>query len=239
MQSCEATGTSVTFPKATPFLLRLVSKLVLEVLPAGLASMIGAMLLAHYHFTAPARSAGGTPAAAAPASSAPASPAMVRLVRDEHDQIRDFLAAQQAAQNSRYATADAEPTPAAPAAELAATAARRATTVAAAKPRAARAKTVAFASISPAPAPNVAAPAAARVTAAPLAIAGLQDNAAPATEPAPAHGSLVATTLAMKDHVVSATLHAVMAIGGIPSWIGHRLGGNDPDSGDQAVSAAS
>jgi hypothetical protein len=233
MQSCQATGTSATFPKATPFLLRLVSKLVLEVLPASLASMIGAMLLAHYHFAPPAALAGGMPAAAA----APASPQMTRLVRDEHDLIRDYLLAQQAAQKSRFAAADTQAAQAAVDAKLAATTARPAATAMAAKPLAARAKAVAVAAMPPAP--SVISPAAPQGSAAPLAIAGLQDNAAPATAPAPAHGSLVATTLAMKDHVVSATLHAVMAIGGIPSWIGHRLGGNDPDSGEQTVSAAS
>jgi hypothetical protein len=30
--------------------------------------------------------------------------------------------------------------------------------------------------------------------------------------------------------VVSVTLRAVMAIGGIPSWIGHRVGAADLDS---------
>jgi hypothetical protein len=231
MQSCEATGTSATFPKATPFLLRLVSKLVLEVLPAALASMIGAMLLAHYHFAPPAALASSVPAAA------PASPQMTRLVRDEHDLIRDYLLAQQAAQKSRHEAADAQSAQAAADAKLAVTAVPPAATVVAVKPQAARAKAVAVAAIPPAP--SVISPAAPQGSAAPLAVAGLQDNAAPATAPAPAHGSLVATTLAMKDHVVSATLHAVMAIGGIPSWIGHRLGGNDPDSGEQTVSAAS
>jgi hypothetical protein len=224
---------SVVLPKATPLMLRFVSKLVLEVLPAALASMIGAMLLAHYHLAQPALLAGGTPAAAAPAA-ASASPAMIRLVRDEHDQIRDFLIAQQAAQNSRYATADAQSAQAAADARLAAAAVQRAATVVAATPPAARAKPVAVASLSPAP-PSVVVPAATQGSAATLA--GLEDNAAPPT--APAHSSLVATTLAMKDHVVSATLHAVMAIGGIPSWIGHRFGSNDPDSGEQAVSATS
>jgi hypothetical protein len=238
MQSCETIDRRAVFPKATPFLLRLASKLVLEVLPASLASMIGAMLLAHYHLAQPALLAGGTPAAAAPAS-ASASPAMIRLVRDEHDQIRDFLIAQQAAQTSRYATADAQSAQAAAEAKLAAAAARRTATVVAAKPPATRVKAAAVAAISPAPAPNVAGPAAAQGAPAPLAIAGLQDNAAPQTAPAPEHSPLVATTLAMKDHVVSATWHAVTAIGGIPSWLGHRFGSNDLDAGERTASAAS
>jgi hypothetical protein len=91
--------------------------------------------------------------------------------------------------------------------------------------------------VVPVPAPRVVSPAAPQGAPTMPAIAGLQDNAAPAA--APEHSPLVATTLAMKDHVVNATLHAVMAIGGIPSWIGHRLGGNDLDSGEPAASAAS
>jgi hypothetical protein len=228
MQSCGTTPTTAALPKAEPFLLRLVSKFVLEVLPASLASMIGALLLAHYHFAAPAVLAGATPAAA------PASPEMMQLVRDEHNLIRDFVIAQQAAQKSRYATADAQSAQTADA-ELAATAAPPPASVVAAKPLAAHARTAAVAAISPAPAPAPHAALPAAPQAAPLAIAGLQDNAAPP----PVHGPLVATTLAMKDHVVSATVHAVMTIGGIPSWIGHRLGGNEADSGERTISAAS
>jgi hypothetical protein len=165
---------------------------------------------------------------------------MVRLVRNEHDQIRDFLIAQQAAETSHHAAADAQSAQAAAEAKVAvatATSARLAATVATAEPPVARVKTVAVAAISPAPPPAVVSPAAPQGSSAPLAIAGLQDNAAQAT--APAHSSLVATTLAMKDHVVSATWHAVTVIGGIPSWIGHRFGGNDAAAGERQFSAAS
>jgi hypothetical protein len=237
MQSHAAVETRAALPTAAPFLLRMMSKLVLEVLPASLASMIGAMLLAHYHLAQPALSSGGTAAAA------PASPEMIRLVRDEHDLIRDFLIAQEAAQKSRHATADAQSAQAvadaklAADARLAALAARRVATVVATNPPAAHAKAVAVAALAAAPPPGAASPAAPQASPAPLAIAGLQDNAAPPA--APAHGALVATTLAMKDHVVSATLHAVMAIGGIPSWIGHRFDHDDVDGGERQFSAAS
>jgi hypothetical protein len=233
MQSHAAVETRAALPTAAPFLVRMMSKLVLEVLPASLASMIGAMLLAHYHLAQPALSSGGMAAAA------PASPEMIRLVRDEHDLIRDFLIAQEAAQKSRHATADAQSAQAAADAKLAADArlaalaARRVATVVATNPPAARAKAVAVAALAAAPPPGAASPAAPQASPAPLAIAGLQDNAAPA------HGALVATTLAMKDHVVSATLHAVMAIGGIPSWIGHRFDHDDVDGGERQFSAAS
>jgi hypothetical protein len=49
----------------------------------------------------------------------------------------------------------------------------------------------------------------------------------------------VARILTVKDRVVSAPLHAVKAIGGIPSWIGHRLGSEEPDPSAQMFSAAS
>lgn len=244
MQSHAAVETSAALPKATPFLLRIVSKLVLEVLPASLASMIGAMLLAHYHFAQPAFLAGGMAAAA------PASPEMIRLVRDEHDLIRDFLIAQETAQKSRHAKDDAQSAQAladakrvaedaslAAVARPAAVAERRVPTIAAANPVPARVKGVAVAAIPAVSLRGTVSPAAPQASPAPLALAGLQDNAAPPA--APTHGSFVATTLAMKDRVVGATLHAVMAIGGIPSWIGHRFDHDDLDGGDRQFSAAS
>ncbi len=238
MQPCGTVDGSAVLAKAAAPLLRLLSKLVLEVLPASLASMIGAVLLAHYQFGRPVVPAGGVPASASVAASASAQ--MVRLVRDEHDLIRDFLVAQEAAQMRRHATADAQSARAASDAELAAAATRRFATATAAKPPASRRRPIAIAAISPAPPLTVVVPAIAPAApAAPRAVAGLQDNAAPPA--APEHGSLVTTTLAVKDHVVSATLHAVMAIGGIPSWIGHRLGSDDLDldPGERTPSAAS
>ncbi|MGB6535119.1 MAG: hypothetical protein WBF58_04070, partial [Xanthobacteraceae bacterium] len=73
----------------------MLGKVVLEVLPAALASVIGAFLFAHYQFE---RSA-GAPAAAAPATvAAPASTKMLALVRDEHAMLRDYLIEQRAAE---------------------------------------------------------------------------------------------------------------------------------------------
>jgi hypothetical protein len=224
---------SAIAPTAAPLFARLVSKLVLEVLPASLASMIGAVLLAHYHFGHPAAAT----AAVAAAAPAPASPEMLQLVREEHDLLRNFLIAQQAAQASRHATADTQSAQAAADAELAAAARRAANAVAAKAP--ARIKAAATASLAapPAPSPAAALPAVAPVAQAPSAVAGLQNSAAPPA--APEHRSLMATILAVKDHVVGAPLHAVMAIGSIPSWLGHRLGGDDPDSSERMFSAAS
>lgn len=228
--------------KAAPLFARLASKLVLEVLPASLASVIGAALLAHYQFGHPALPAGGMAAVA----TAPASPEMLQLVRDEHDLIRNFLLAQQAAQASRYAKAEAPA--AAPSAQDAADTAlvvaalRRTANVAPAKAPAPR---VNVAAIAPAPAPQAKAPAPAAALVAiapaaqePAAVAGLQNSAAPPADPE--HRSLVAKLLSVKDHVVRAPLHAVMTIGGIPSWLGHRLGSDDePEPGEQMFSAAS
>lgn len=225
MQHCGTIDKSAILPKAAPLFARLLSKLVLEVLPASLASVIGAMLLAHYQFGHPAAPAGNV-AAVAPG---PASPEMLQLVRDEHDLIRNFLIAQQAAQTDRYAAANAPAADAAVGAQLAAAIARHA---GAAKTPEARAKTGATASLpaAAAPAPVAAMPVVAAAPQALPAVGDLQNSAAP-TPPAE-HRSLV-------GRIVRAPLHAVMAIGGIPSWIGHRFGSDDADSDERMFSAAS
>jgi len=65
----------------------------------------------------------------------------------------------------------------------------------------------------------------------PVVVAAAAPVSASVAPPSPpAHASLVSTTLAVPGHVVSMTLHAVMSIGGIPSWIGHRVGATDLDS---------
>ena len=209
----------------TPLLVRLLGKFVLEVLPAALASVIGGALLAHYQLAHPYA------ATTAVESSAPASAEMVRLVRDEHAMIRDFLLAQSAAEKRRVAAADAADAGAAEDAELAAAALRR-TASAPAKavplpppPQRSRASVVA--------ATTEVAPQGPLVIAQPIEI--IAPSASPFAPPAPIapppppvasdHPSLVATTLALPGHVVGAALHAVSVIGGIPSWIGNRLGG--------------
>jgi hypothetical protein len=55
----------------------------------------------------------------------------------------------------------------------------------------------------------------------PLVVAQLAPEpvAAPVAQPAPQPKSLLSRTLDLKDHMVGATLHAVSAIGAIPSWI--------------------
>ena len=70
---------------------------------------------------------------------------------------------------------------------------------------------------------------------APLQIAQTDQpvSAAPAADAAPESKSLLTRTIEIKDHVVGATLHAVSAIGSIPSWIasmGDRVGGSGATS---------
>jgi len=231
MQHCGTMDKSAILPKAAPLFARLLSKLVLEVLPASLASVIGAMLLAHYQFGHPALPAGSV-AAMAPA---PASPEMLQLVRDEHDLIRNLIMAQQAAQAGRYAAADAPSADAAVDAKLAAAIARHAVSTGsavAAKTPESRAKTGATASLPVVPGPVAAMPAVAAAPQALPAVSGLQNSAAPAPAPPAEPRSLVA-------RIVHAPLHAVMAIGGIPSWLGHRFGSDDADSDERMFSAAS
>jgi hypothetical protein len=203
-----------------PLLVGFLGKFVLEVLPAALASVIGGLLLAQYQLGHPST------ARTAVESSAPASAEMVRLVQEEHAMIRDFLLAQSASEQGRAAAADAAD---AGNAELAAAALRR-TALAPAKPvplpPPARARATVVA------ATTEVAPQGPLVIAQPIEVTAAQVSPfappAPIAPPLPPvasdHPSLVATTLALPGHVVGAALHAVSVIGGIPSWIGNRLG---------------
>jgi hypothetical protein len=216
-----------TVPAMTPVprLVRFLGKLVLEVLPAALASIIGGLLFAHYQFSRPAIA----PEVAAGAS--PASPEMVRLVRDEHALLRQFLAAQEAAQKRQIA-ADSQDARAEAVAKLPAAKGHAPLALAQAKPTPPRHRIVSAAS---APLAVTAAPAA---DPAPVVIARAQqipDPPAPAAAPEHDKPALIADTLAVKDQVVGAALHAVKTIGGLPFWLGRRLGGDDLNS--QASSA--
>ena len=222
-----------------PLLVRLGGKLVLEVLPAALASAIGAFLFAQYQF-------GRTPAVGqtvTPAVAVPASAEMLQLVREEHALIRDFLTAQQTAQQNRDATADAADAQAADAQSAAdATLTAAVPTQAAPLPVAVKVpaphnRTIVAAAALPAITVTGPRPAPAAVS---VLVASAQPDAGqwPAPPP-PAHSSVVAETLAVPGHVVSVTLHAVMAIGGIPSWFGHRFGDGDLGAAALASSSAS
>jgi len=221
---------SLAAPRAVPLPLRFLGKLVLEVLPAALASVIGGFLFAHSQF--------GQPALHQPEAGqgGPASAEMVHLVHEEHDLIQQFLEAQQAAQKSRLTADNAADARAAAEARMAEAARRHAALLAAeAKRVPARAKTT-VASAQSLPAPAVAPLVVARAE--PVAQAPALVNAAPVLIAVPEHPSLVARTLAIPGHVVSVTLHAVAAIGGIPSWLGHRIGDDDADPGRRSFSAS-
>jgi hypothetical protein len=240
-------------------LVRFGGKLVLEVLPAALASAIGAFLFAQYQFDRGA--AAGH--AVTPAVAVPASAEMLQLVRDEHAMIHDFLTAQRAAEQNRAVAADAADAQAAdatapanvtavpqraelPSAAKAAVRHNRAIAAATGATESATAAlpriTISGAGPAPAVAPVVVAstpPDATALVAGPISVSATAQPLAgllPAPLP-PAHPSIVAATLAVPGHVVSVTLHAVMAIGGIPSWLGHRFG--DDDVGAVALPSSS
>lgn len=217
-------------PGEVPALVRFLGKLVLEVLPAAMASVIGAFLFAHYQFGEPANSrpAGGPATAAAPASAE-----MVQLVREEHATIRDFLIAERTAEKARFAAADAADVRAAADAKLATMAPRRAAVAQIADKSASRRSKP---TVIAAAATGVASTATAELP--PLVVAGVQQDPTSVLLP-PAPASFVSRTLSVPGHVVAVTLHAVMAIGGIPSWIGHRVGATDLDTAAPHASTAS
>ncbi len=193
-------------PYDLPVLLRFLAKWVLDVLPAALASVIGGFLVTHYQA---ARAVAPAPAAE---QAAPASAQMLRLVRDEHALIVDFLNAQLAAEKQRLAdeeearraAADAKPAIAAPAAPLR----RLAVATVAAKPVAPRTRPL---------------DAVVAVPQAPLVIAqaDLNESLEPAMRAPP---TLLARTIDIKDHVVAATQRVVSVIGDAASSTGRMVG---------------
>jgi hypothetical protein len=208
-----------------PLLARFIAKLIVDALPAAMASVIGGFLITQYQVNhqAPRPAAGQV---------APASAEMMALVRDEHSMIVDYLKTQMAAEKSRHVAED------------------QAEARAAANARLAAAAEAAAAAAVPVPAPAVrvpAATAAARPVATrpkvaavpppqPLVTAQTDTPAVtvPAATTAPESRSLLAKTLDIKDNVVHATWHAVSAIGSIPSWIADRIGGNNANSNSDA-----
>jgi hypothetical protein len=223
-------------PGEVPALVRFLGKFVLEVLPAALASVIGAFLFAHYQFGTPEAS---TAASAAATEAVPASAAMMQLVRQEHAMIRDFLLAEQAAEEKRVAAADAADANAVADAQIAAAARQALLAEIVEKPVAQIAgKPVAEKPVVKRNKGAVVANAATgRSSSAPAAqlpsvviAATQQDPAAMPASPPPPRPSFVSRTLALPGHAVAVTLHAVASIGGIPSWIGHHVGAGELDS---------
>ena len=220
MQQGGVASATAAMPQQVPLLARITGKFVLEVLPAALASVIGGFLFTQYQF--------GRPAVPPPAAeqAEPATSEMMKFVRDEHGMILDFLKAEEAAEKTRLAANDKEASAAVDAKGTVPSARR----IAAAKPRSKPAVTVAAAAPVTPPRTQVLVARAEQVDSPPPA-------AAAAAAPAPSeHKSLADKTLAIRDHVLSATWHAVSTIGSIPSWIGHRL---DGDSAARTSSASS
>jgi len=196
-----------------PLVLRFVAKFFHDVLPTALASLIGGVVLTHYGL-------GRVPQPVA-AQVTPASPDMMMLLRDEHALVANYLNTQFANEKKKLNAAKEEAARAAAdgaEVELAATetAARPVAAIGVAKPVAPRSKTPIVGASLP-----------------PLVVAAeTQSEAAARSEAAkPAErddDSLLARTIGIKDHVITATQRAVSAIGGIPSWIGSigdRIGG--------------
>jgi hypothetical protein len=198
-------------------LTRFAGKIVHDVLPAALASVIGGFLFTQYQF--------GHNAVPRPATEAvvPASAEMMALVRDEHAVIVDYLKAQMAAEKSRLAAADAD---AARGTEVQTTDTKP---IADAKAAEAPIRHIAAAAAAPkSAAPHPKPPAVvAAVPHAPLVIAEAQQTsaAAPADRLARDPDSLLAKALDAKDHMVAATLGAVSAIGNMFASVGERIVG--------------
>jgi hypothetical protein len=204
---------------------RFLNKLVIDVFPAALTSVIGGFLVTQYQFN---HSAMLHPVAE---QAAPASAETIQLVRDEHGAIMDYLKAQIAAEKARNSVADLADARAVADARLAADKAAAdklasevlAVTSAKSAPTANSIPTVVVTAKAAAPRK-----ASAVAAAAPLVVAQAAPDVAvaPVAQPAPPPQqpkSLLAKTLDIKDHVVAATSHAawtaVSAIGNLPSWI--------------------
>jgi hypothetical protein len=211
-----------------PWMARFFGKLVLDILPAALASVIGGFLFTQYH-------SGHTPPPQL-VDVQPASPEMMAMVRDEHALIINYLKTQMAAEQRRDQAEDAATARAAEEARAAADAKlgdalfasqtmaqQSAPTAAPAPPKVASARRKAPAVL-------------AAVPHAPLAIAEADSPANDATAATVAPGEarqpdvlldnpLVAGTLNIKDHVVAATRHVVSVIGEMFASVGGSIGG--------------
>jgi hypothetical protein len=189
---------------------RLVDKIVKDALPAGLASILGGLLLTHFQIDRVPQPT--------TVKVTQASPEMMQLLRDEHGMIIDFVKEQVASEKSR-GSADQSgqrgvtEASASPAVQVVPPPTQRPIPVvalAAPKPVAPRSKNqVVGASLPPAPAQT--------------------QPADPVPQAARTDDSLLAKTIGIKDQVVSVTQRAVSAtIGVIPSWfgsLGDRIGG--------------
>ena len=211
-----------------PLLTRFTGKLVLDILPAALASVIGGFLFTQYHL-------GRAAPPPATEQTSPASAEALALVRDEHQAIVGYLTAQLAAEKSRFAAQDADTARAVADAKAAqdnearekalaeqdAASLKLAVTSPVRHVASATPVKVALPRAKPAPAPTEIA-----TTQAEPKIA--QAAAAPTDRLARDPDSLLAKTLDLKDHVVAATKQAVAALGDMFTSVGEHIGGSTP-----------
>jgi len=208
-----------------PWFVRVAGKVVLDVLPAALASVIGGFVFTQYHL--------GHAAPPALVAVQPASPEMMAMIRDEHALITDYLKAQLAAEKRRDAAEDAANARAAAAAHAAADAKLADAMVASQTAERTGAAPVAAAKVASVHRkPPAALAPAAHALHAPLAIAQanqpvpvpLADAAVSEDRLASDPDSLLAKTLDLKDHVVATTRHVVSLIGEAFNSLGGSIG---------------
>jgi hypothetical protein len=222
-----------------PLVKRFLSKLVFDVMPAGLASLVGGLLLAHYGLNQPPET---TAVQAVQVSSASAE--MMQLLRDEHGLVVDLLkahtenekkqheaqdlaarlAARESAANDAPAAAEQPPTATPPGPARQAVAG-----VAPPKLSAPRSRPQVIAVSLPAAVPPAALPAVPQTESAKTESAKPVSDKPVNDKPASEQNWLFARTVGVTDHVVAVTQRAVSALGGIPSWIGSigdRIGGD-------------
>lgn len=243
MTTMQPNGTMrIGAPIEAPWLARFFGKLLLDVLPAALASVIGGFLFTQYHF------GHATPPRMVDVQ--PASPEMMTMVRDEHALIMNYLKAQMAAERRRdeaedaataraaaeaRAMADAKLADAMFAAQATATQNTAVAASTAARPAVARRKASAVLAAVPHAPLTIAQAAPPPNETAAVAVASGEANA---REPDTLLANpLVAKTLDIKDHVVAATRHVVSVIGEMFASLGDSVGG--AISGNRQFSSAS
>jgi hypothetical protein len=208
-------------PRAeVPLLARFFDKIVLDILPAALASVIGGFLFTQYQFGHAAASRAATEQVT------PASAEMMAMVRDEHAMMMDYLKSQMAAEKSQAAAEDAARAASA-SAETNTDADQADMRPAADAPTRRIAAALVASQAAPARAKR---PVAAATARAPLVIAQADQGAdgiegvEPGDRLARDPDSLLAKTLDLKDHVVAATRHVVAAIGDAFASVGESIG---------------
>ncbi len=182
---------------------RFFAKVLHDVLPAALASLIGGFLLTHYGF-------GRQPVLA---QATPASAEMMDLLRDEHALVVNYLRAQMA--NERRQALAAKDDAQAAAANIA--------TAEPSVPAAAPGPQPVIAAVKP---PH-AKPVVVGASLPPLVIAQTQPSEDAKSAPLNDEPLFAKT---FKDQVIAATQRAVSVIGVIPAWfgaIGDRIGGEN------------